>query len=1009
MPARVLLFGSAILGERDGGWPLPADRRGTLLAYLASDGGWVDRDRLAVLFWPDTDEESAKRNLRQLLLRTKRLPLEPALLTSVEAVRWPVDSDVGQFRRALAVADHARAAALYQGPFLDGFVLADLAAAGAWLDSERERLHAAFHGAALREAAALAGRGALDEAQRLLERLLQFDEFAEDVASAYIRVLAWAGRREAAIEAYRRFEKALDEELGLEPLDATRELIAAVASGERPGAGESDAQTPVTLPGPLRTPRLVGRDAARQALRGSSATLVVVAGAPGVGKSRLLRECLPEAAFCAAHEGLEQVSYHPLSSLVRERPAAAERLGPYLEDLARLVPEVAPGLEPAPIDPELAKGRLAEALARFAAAAGSQLVIDDLQWADKATLETIHYLTEHGHRVYASYRSTEVGPALAELLAVFAAKGELQTIELGELTEQDVSDLLADLMGRASGPPTFSSWLWSRSSGNPMFVLESLRSLFETGSLRVAGEQWSTEVDELTKDYSELDIPPLVSQVIVRRLSRLSPAGRRVLEIVAVTRSASDPKSIAAAAELPVGAAADALDECMRAGFLTTTDFRHDLLRQSVYDEIDPTRKRLLHALAGAQLLTRERPELAAEHLLFAGDSEQARLAWSRHVSDLRSRGLLADAITVLRSAVTRLPEGEEAAVDAAWLRLQLVDTLRESDRLEEATHELTNVDLPASSSPELRLRYLHAEVALRLQSGLVTEADELLKRARGLTALVDDDELLIDDVMFRARVARDQLRIADAVALIEPTVERLRQSRPDVRSIQFITSLAVLNDDLGDFDKALALHQEALDLAKALGSRYFQVEAALNLVICLQSLERFDEATTLAEEMLLLGDYQGDYDNVPLLRINLASTYYAEGRFDDALRHYRQLISRTEPHLRLIALGRCAECLAALSGARDDSAGSDESDPEREISLHLDGALELLATAEYGPAIGRAVIATLNHGSESQRRRLREIRPTIDPAALPGYLQEELERALSATGEPPVPLQPDR
>lgn len=77
MSPRLTLLGGAFLGDRSTGTALPADRRGCLLAYLANDGGWVDRNRLALLFWPDSQESMAKRNLRQLLLRVRRLPLEP--------------------------------------------------------------------------------------------------------------------------------------------------------------------------------------------------------------------------------------------------------------------------------------------------------------------------------------------------------------------------------------------------------------------------------------------------------------------------------------------------------------------------------------------------------------------------------------------------------------------------------------------------------------------------------------------------------------------------------------------------------------------------------------------------------------------------------------------------------------------------------------------------------------------------------------------------------------------
>src|SRR5690606_981614 len=157
-----------------------------------------------------------------------------------------------------------------------------------------------------------------------------------------------------------------------------------------------------------------------------------------------------------------------------------------------------------------AKGRLAEALARFVAATGTPLVVDDLQWADPATLETITYLTGRGIGVVGAYRSAEVSTGLRQLLAGYAGRSELTELVLAELGEAEVRDLLGDLMGRESGPPTFASWLWQRSSGNPMFVLESLKALFESGALWAEGDQWRTDVDDLTQDYTELDVPPVV-------------------------------------------------------------------------------------------------------------------------------------------------------------------------------------------------------------------------------------------------------------------------------------------------------------------------------------------------------------------------------------------------------------------------------------------------------------------------------------------------------------------
>jgi DNA-binding SARP family transcriptional activator len=153
------LLGGAHLGERENGRPLPADRRGCLLAYLACDGGWVDRDRLALLFWPDADERAAKRNLRQLLLRARRLDLAEDLEATPSAVRWSVDCDVVDFRRALAAGERERAVRLYTGALLEGFVVHDVGGFDAWLELERQRLQEGYHEAVTRASDAAASEG----------------------------------------------------------------------------------------------------------------------------------------------------------------------------------------------------------------------------------------------------------------------------------------------------------------------------------------------------------------------------------------------------------------------------------------------------------------------------------------------------------------------------------------------------------------------------------------------------------------------------------------------------------------------------------------------------------------------------------------------------------------------------------------------------------------------------------------------------------------------------------
>ncbi|HLU83506.1 MAG TPA: hypothetical protein VKZ43_08895 [Trueperaceae bacterium] len=147
MQPRLSVLGGAVLGEHATGKSLPLDRRGALLAYLAYDGGWVARDRLVLLFWPDADQAGARRNLRQLLYRTRQLALDlrldPELEIAPDALRWSIETDVKGFRAALAAGDGAAALELYTGPLLQGVAPDDSSGFDAWLDSERASLQAA--------------------------------------------------------------------------------------------------------------------------------------------------------------------------------------------------------------------------------------------------------------------------------------------------------------------------------------------------------------------------------------------------------------------------------------------------------------------------------------------------------------------------------------------------------------------------------------------------------------------------------------------------------------------------------------------------------------------------------------------------------------------------------------------------------------------------------------------------------------------------------------------------
>lgn len=116
-------------------------------------------------------------------------------------------------------------------------------------------------------------------------------------------------------------------------------------------------------------------------------------------------------------------------------------------------------------------------------------------------------------------------------------------------------------MNQAEGPPVFSEWLARGTGGNPMFILETLKSLFEEGTLRTQNDGWQTDIDEITKDYSEIQIPVVIQEVIQRRIEKLQPETQRALQVASVIKQGFMPQLISQISGLSEWATFDALEE----------------------------------------------------------------------------------------------------------------------------------------------------------------------------------------------------------------------------------------------------------------------------------------------------------------------------------------------------------------------------------------------------------------------------------------------------------------
>jgi DNA-binding SARP family transcriptional activator len=495
------------------------------------------------------------------------------------------------------------------------------------------------------------------------------------------RVLALyrCGRQAEALSSYQALRVMLLEEHGLEPNPALRRLEHQILNQDPSLDWESPPSAPVgrPLPAALTTSRgsaFVGREpesARVQAMweraTGGQRKALLVAGDPGIGKSRLLAE---SAQWVYARGGIvlfgrcdeeTLVPYQPFVEALRHyashdgRDRMRELLGRDVDELTLLLPELRgrPGvvgdLEPA----EGERYRLFEAVNRFLSAVSSEapvlLVLEDLQWVDAATALLLRHLFRHPEPgsllVLASYRDMEIAPghAFSDALSELRGADVGERIRLGGLSMAEVAGLVNAQTGDRG--VTFAESLWRQTEGNPFFVEEVVRQLRDLGALPGTSG---------TISLQGLGIPEGVKDVIGRRLLHLSETANGLLELAAVIGRDFEVAVIEAVVDVPDEATLEALDHATRAGLVRETpgrvgsySFTHALIRETIYSKLSLLRRVRMHRMVGEAI---ERlhddadhlAELAHHFLQAAGGGEPAKALLYAEAAGLQALGRVA-------------------------------------------------------------------------------------------------------------------------------------------------------------------------------------------------------------------------------------------------------------------------------------------------------------------------------------------------------------------------------
>jgi len=852
--------------------------------------------------------------------------------------------------------------------------------------------------------------------------------------------------------------RLLEKDPGKRPESATevRAALSAVSSSELrvPSGPDSEPETHDSKlrDNPLYRRTFVGRENELRQLRAGfdaaasgQGALVMVVGEPGIGKTALIEQLATYAALRGGkalvghcyEEGSLSLPYLPFVEalrsyvLVREPDRLCVELGSGAADVARIISEIRDRvpveLRP-PGDPEDDRWRLFQAVTDFlrnaAAVQPILLVLEDLHWADRGTIDFLVHLSRNvlGARllVVGSYRDVEVDRAhpLSSALAELRRSGDLPRVLLRGLTVDEVHRMINALQGQEVRW-SLAEAVHRQTEGSPLFIQEVLRYLVEEGLIVHSEGRWRRAGEAAP----ELSIPEGLRDVIGKRLSRLSPECNRLLTTAAVVGREFRLDVLGKVSRVGEDEALAALEEGLKVGVLEEQAkmgdvlyrFSHAFFRQTLYEELSAARRIRLHQEVGraleeayARRLDDHAPELA-EH--FSHSSDPADLAKAVHYGELGAR-----------KAMAVFAHGE--AVRLLERALEVQEVLDPDDRSRRCDLLL---DLAESLGPAGEPRRVFEEVAEQAFT-LAGGAGDQERAARACRLAIEAYLRFGSGTIARAPSFRQWVARLDAVAIAGTAARPLadillatqlyQQSRwQEARDLRdrAISAARELNDSdtlfmmappawvsPGRWDDNLRLAREVSDRPRE-GVRRFMLSGFLaSAATTLLAAGERERAEALWGELGKLAEHTQDAEL--LLAPLVAEAYRAllDGELEGALALNETLVARGDElgspvagrreasiltFRPLLYLGRAEQALAARSEARRGAGRAEEAETwfalgERLVCLAHLGRFDE-ARAELKPALERLAFT-----EGDDERPIRLLAPLLETAVLVGDRQ---------------------
>ncbi len=993
MGLRVLLLGQFHL-EVNG--RVVADWRrqsaATLLKLLLiADQRRMRREAVMVILSPRADAEAARAALATAV-HALRHTLEPSLGPGATprylvqegellSLRLGPDDfvDLHVFEQALDEADRMddplealeTASSLYLGDLLPDET-------GEWCIGPREALRLRRHGVLLRLQEARTRHGRHDGALAALQALLAADPTQEEAALRMMRLLARHGRRAEALRVYDRVKHALRREVKALPSAELEALARVLRAGDTPPRPSRFKASAEPRPTPVSDPRralshLVGREkeltrvrAAMHAAREGRGGMVILVGEAGIGKTRLAEESADAALMFGftvlwgrCGEGERDLPYAPIAEALRAyclaRPAKAlKRELSGAEAVLAIVPELRGMVGLVPPGPLGNAGaerlRLWSAVRALLESAGRSrpiaLILDDLHWADDATLGLLTFLARRGGepRVFilgAARDDISDNHPLRAMMLEGDRAGGITTVAVPSLSPLQVGELA----GRVLGSPLSdqrAAVLHAQCNGNPFFVTELLALL---AARRAEAGIPGDLVDAAVLEQEEA-LPGTVRQTLGRRLDRLSMATRVLLRAGAVLGLRFGIDVVAALAGQERITCEDALDEAVAAGLLREDVdaagggyvLVHSLLRRTLYEELLPGQRRRLHERAGAELAARheQRGSPSAETIAhhFVRTNEHAKAAhWleqaGNHAAAVHAPSLAIQYYTQACARLAAAGVDPDDRINPARLHERLGD-LQLLEGEYHAARENYSLARGYAASPNRQAELWLKEGATwekRSEYDRALASFDQATAAATLAGSADDPTrqgLVAEIAIRRGGVHYQRSDYPAAAEAARFALGILGEDREDVGVARAHNLYGRIACSRGEYDDADARHRKALAIFELHGDLVGAAGSWNSLGAVAWYRSDYEQAEECYRQTLDLKERLGDQDGIALALGNLGLMAASRGDIAEAENRHRRALAIQERSGNMHAAAHSLESLGLMAYQRSDLSAAD-------------------------------------------------------------------------------------